>query len=252
VAMGLVITVPDARFLFLARGLQGLFDGTGMTQKSLEWGREGEKGWDSLRIMDELSSTPEIAHSGARNLFRYWESIRKERSAPLRSDIGLHGIRQLLPWIFIAERNDDSGHRLRLAGTGICRLWGANMTGRDLFERWPGFERHTMARLLDSASRRRQPFVMRCRAKTDGGRRTSLEIIGLPVEADDTGTTQVLGLVIPLSEPDWLRHEPLTSFELTSIRIIWTEPVPSQGKAPDDSLNKPSPPFQVIQGGLSR
>jgi hypothetical protein len=223
-----------------------------MIQKSLEWGREGEKGWDSLRIMDDLSSPPEIAHSGTRNLFRYWESIRKERSAPLRSDIGLHSIRHLLPWVFIAERSDDGlGYRLRLAGTGICRLWGANMTGRDLFERWPGFERQTMARLLDSASRRRQPFVMRCRARTDGGQWTSLEITGLPVEADDTATTQVLGLAIPLHEPDWLRIEPLTSFELTSIRIIWTEPVPGRGKAPDEASKRPSSHFQVIQGGLS-
>jgi hypothetical protein len=222
-----------------------------MTQKSLEWGRESETGWDDLRMMDDFSSPPEIAHSGTRHLFRYWESIRKERSAPLRSDIGLHSIRQLLPWVFIAERN-ASAHLLRLAGTGICRLWGVNMTGRDLFEHWPVFERQTMARLLDSASRRRQPFVMRCMARTDSGRRTSLEIIGLPVEADDTGTIQVLGLVVPLSEPDWLRNEPLTSFELISVRIIWTEPLPGEGKLlPDEPSPKRVAHFQVIEGGLS-
>jgi hypothetical protein len=202
-------------------------------------------------MKDDLSSPPEIAHSGTRHLFRYWESIRKERSAPLRSDIGLHSIRQLLPWVFIAEGN-ASAHHLRLAGTGICRLWGANMTGKDLFERWPAFERQTMARLLESASKRRQPFVMRCMARTDGGRRTGLEIIGLPVEADDTGIIQVLGLVVPLSEPDWLRNEPLTSFELISVRIIWTEPVPSEGRPPPE---EPSQKFvahlQVIEGGLS-
>jgi hypothetical protein len=222
-----------------------------MTQESLEWGREGEKGWDELRMMDDLSSPPEIAHSGTRHLFRYWESVRKERSTPLRSDIGLQNISQLLPWVFIAERSGASAHLLRLAGTGICRQWGANMTGRDLFERWPAFERQTMARLLDSASRRHQPFIMRCMARTDGGRRTSLEIIGLPVEADDTGTIQVLGLAVPLSEPDWLRNEPLTSFELTSIRIIWTEPVPGQGLATDEQSKKLLPHLQVIEGGLS-
>jgi hypothetical protein len=202
-------------------------------------------------MKDDLSSPPEIAHSGTRHLFRYWESIRKERSAPLRSDIGLHSIRQLLPWVFIAEGN-ASTHHLRLAGTGICRLWGANMTGRDLFEHWPPFERQTMARLLESASKRCQPFVMRCMARTDGGRRTGLEIIGLPVEADDTGIIQVLGLVVPLSEPDWLRNEPLTSFELISVRIIWTEPVPGEGKPPaEEPSQKFVAHFQVIEGGLS-
>jgi hypothetical protein len=204
-----------------------------------------------LRMMDDISSPPEIAHSGTRHLFRYWESIRKERSTPLRSQIGLHSISQLLPWVFIAERGDASAHFLRLAGTGICRLWGANMTGRDLFDHWPAFERQTMARLLESASTRHQPFIMRCMASTDGGRRTSLEIIGLPVEADDTGTVQVLGLIVPLSEPDWLRQEPLTSFELTSIRIIRTEPVPGQAIAPAEPSKKHLPHLQVIQGGLS-
>jgi hypothetical protein len=202
-------------------------------------------------MMDDPSSTPEIAHSGTRHLFRYWESIRKERSTPLRSDIGLHSISQLLPWVFITERSDASAHLLRLAGTGICRLWGDNMTGRDLFERWPAFERQTMARLLDSASRRHQPFIMRCMARTDGGRRTSLEIMGLPVEADDTGTVQVLGLIVPLSEPDWLRSEPLTSFELTSIRIFWTEQVLNQDRAPPEPSKKHLPHLQLIQGGLS-
>jgi hypothetical protein len=250
VAMRFIINGLAAQFVFLARLLHGVFGGAGMTQKSLEWGRQGENRMGRLRIMDDLSSPPEIAHAGTRHLFRYWESVRKERSTPLRSDIGLHSISQLLPWVFIAERSGASGHLLRLAGTGICRLWGANMTGSDLFGRWPAFERQTMARLLDSASVRHQPFIMRCMARTDSGRRTSLEIIGLPVEADDTGTVQVLGLIVPLSEPDWLRNEPLTSFELTSIRIIWTEPVPGLDTARGEP-SKDLPHLQVIQGGLS-
>jgi hypothetical protein len=222
-----------------------------MKQKSLELGPlKGECGWDSLHMMDDLSAPPEIAHSGTRNFFRYWESIRRERSAPLRSDIDLRSISHLLAWVFIAEQ-DKQGYRLRLAGTGVCRLWGRNVTGEDLFERWPAFERTTMARLLECASVRRQPFAMRCRARTDSGRLINLEIIGLPVEADDSGTMQVIGLVMPLGDPDWLRGEPLTSFELTSVRIIWAEPVPGQPQSPERDEAKPVRHLQVIEGGLA-
>jgi hypothetical protein len=92
---------------------------------------------------------------------------------------------------------------------------------------------------------------MRCRARTDSGRLVNLEIIGLPVETEDGGTTQVMGLVMPLGDPDLLRGEPLVSFELTSVRIIWTEPVPGQPKSPEEAEAKPLRHLQVIDGGLA-
>jgi hypothetical protein len=184
-------------------------------------------------MINGLSGPQEISHSGTRNLFRYWESIRGERSAPLRSQIALQHIHQLLPWIFICEPTGEShSHRLRLAGTGICQLWGENMTGKDLFASWKTFERETMNRLLNAAICDLQPFVMRCRARTETGFSTHLEIIGLPVEADDTHANQVLGLVIPFHESNWLCTHHLVSFELVSVRIIWTEPVPAKDSVP--------------------
>jgi hypothetical protein len=205
-----------------------------------------------LHMIENPSAPQEIAHSGTRNLFRYWESVRAERSAPLRSDISLQHIRHLLPWIFISEPvGEPSAHRLRLAGTGVCQLWGENMTGKDLFAGWKKFERETMNKLLKSAVKDQQPFVMRCRARTETGLLVNLEIIGLPVEADDTGKKQVLGLVVPFQEPDLFHRHRLVSFDLVSIRIIWTEPLPESNNAPisTKAVKKLQPYLQVIHGG---
>jgi hypothetical protein len=199
--------------------------------------------------MTEDASAPQgIAHSSTRHLFRYWESIRGERPAPLRSDISLQQISRLLPWIFISETADGAAtHSLRLAGTGVCQLWGENMTGKDLFAGWAAFERDTMNKLLNITVKDRQPFVMRCRSRTHTGLLANLEILGLPVEADDKGKVQVLGLVVPLQEPELLRNERLASFDLVSVRIIWTEPLPKEGEA----ARKRRPFLQLIPGGRS-
>jgi hypothetical protein len=210
-------------------------------------------GMVNLHMNDDPSAPQEISHAGTRNLFRYWESIRGERSAPLRSEISLQPIRNLLPWIFICEPvPETSAHRLRLAGTGVCQLWGDNMTDKDLFAAWSKFERETMSKLLHSAAADQQPFVMRCRARTETGLLANLEIMGLPVEADDTGEKQVLGLVVPFQDPELLRGHRLVSFDLVSIRIIWSEPLPHNNNAPasaSKTAKKLQPNLQLIRGG---
>jgi hypothetical protein len=222
-----------------------------LAQDSSRGGTGEEK--NDMSVMDDPSAPQGIAHSRARDLFRYWESIRGERAAPLRSDISLQQIRNLLPWMFISEPGGEtSAHYLRLAGTGLCQLWGDNMTGRDLFAGWSSFERETMYKLLDAAVKDQQPFVMRCRARTETGLQAHLEILGLPVEADDTGKKQVLGLVVPFQEPELLRHHKLVSFDLVSIRIIWTEPLPRSNSTPSCSTlaaTKRQPHFRLIRGG---
>jgi hypothetical protein len=193
----------------------------------------------------KASPLPEIGHASSRSLFRYWESIRGERSAPQRSDIQLQQIYPLLPWVFISEPlPGDLGHRLRLAGTGVCELWGENMTGKDLFAAWKKFERGTMNKLLNSAVIDRHPFIMRCRVRNESGMSATLEIMGLPVEADDTGKTQVLGLIVPFQDSQLLRQHRLVSFDLVSVRIIWIEPLPQS-----HSAVRSQPCLQLIPGG---
>jgi hypothetical protein len=199
-------------------------------------------------MSDDTSSHYGIAHSATRSLFRYWEKVRGERSAPLRSAVSLQPIRDLLQWMFISEPTaQPSAHRLRLAGTGVCQLWGENMTGKDLFARWSKFERETMSKLLDSAVIDQQPFVTRCRARSRNGLLANLEIMGLPVETD-TGKRQILGLVVPFVDLELLRNDHLISFDLVSVRVIWIEPLPQSNAGPSagKTLHRR---LQLIHGG---
>lgn len=199
---------------------------------------------------------PEILNPASRWLFRYWESIRGEQCAAPRSRVEISPLRQQLPWIFIAERAVEGNlHPLRLAGTEICRLWGQNMTHKCLFASWSKFERDTMAGLFDGVLNDNQPFVMRVRARSAFGNSVSLEILGVPVVDDRTGAKQILGLVIPFRIPEWLGCDQLVAFELSAVRIIWTDAVPQQPVLLHPQRvagGRKKPRLSIIRGGKDK
>ncbi len=202
---------------------------------------------------------PEILNPASRWLFRYWESIRGEKEAPSRSRVEIKSVAAQLPWMFIAEKAATGNlHPLRLAGTGICDLWGGNMTSKCLYSTWARFERDTTAGLFEGVIDQRQPFAMRVRARSAFGNSVSLEILGLPVIDDATGAVQVLGLVMPFRMPEWLGRDHLVSFELSAVRIIWTDPIPQRPVAVhgvhmrNGRPSKSRPSLSVIEGGRKR
>jgi hypothetical protein len=201
------------------------------------------------------SAPTDILHPGSRALFRYWESIRGERSAPHRSDIDLRAIRGVLPWVGILERRgEDKSYRWRLAGTGICRLWGRDLTGCDLLDGWPGFERQSLLGLLDGVVDGLQPFVARFTAEPELHEPVGVEFLALPTQAKDE-SIHVLCASLPFIEPAWLGWRPLLKFELSSVRIIWTEPVPGDPLASlraESGIGRTTQsPLKVIRGGLA-
>ena len=199
---------------------------------------------------------PEILNPASRWLFRYWESIRGEQCAAPRSRVEIAPLRQQLPWIFIAERAVEGNlHPLRLAGTEICRLWGENMTRKCLFASWSKFERDTIAGLFDGVLDQNQPFVMRVRARSAFGNSVSIEILGVPVVDDRSGATQVLGSVIPFRIPEWLGADHLVAFELSAVRIIWTDAVPQEPALMHPQRvhgGQRKPKLSVIRGGKDK
>lgn len=69
----------------------------------------------------------------------YWQQIRPNGGLPRRSDFSPSEITECLPYIFIMERKEapDGGrpdYIFRLIGTQLVTLFGADPTGRSVFE----------------------------------------------------------------------------------------------------------------------
>lgn len=198
------------------------------------------------------TATPEeMLHPGSRALFRYWETIRGEMSAPPRDWLDLKTIRNLVPFLFMIERKHGKDHAWRLAGSRVCDLWGMELTGKPAFTQGERFERETVARLLDGVIDEHQPFVLRFRLKSALGMNMAAEFVGLPMLSRDGQSTYVFGIITPFRDVSRPRHDHVTGFELSAARTIWTEPVPGADDRRPVMASRPNSPqaFQIINGG---
>jgi hypothetical protein len=165
----------------------------------------------------------EILHPGTRALFRYWESLRGEGSAPDRSQLDLRPIRAYLSCLYIIEEQPPRGHRWRLAGTGICQIWKRELTGTPAIAGLDRLEMDTVARLLNGVIRAHQPFVLRLRLITSLSQELGAEMIALPVHDARLSRTVVFGAVMPFRDINLMGYESISETSITTSRVIWTE-----------------------------
>lgn len=200
----------------------------------------------------ESVAPADVMHPGSRRLFCYWERIRGEASAPPRTHIDLKEIKRIVSWLAVIERPAASpDYGWRLAGTGICRLWGRELTGRPVLENWPVSERQTMTRAFDGVVTLLQPFVARFAARCTAGEEVGIELLALPVYPDARQRPQILASLMPFREPRWSGEQRLTAFRLSSLRVIWTEPLPGEETRALLPEGRPQGFLRVINGGLS-
>lgn len=197
-------------------------------------------------------------HPTSRTLFRFWESSRGEMAAAIKQDLNLKKVAKILPSLTILERDvAKPAYKWRLAGTGIAKLWGHEVTGSDVLAGWPEFERQTMLAGFDMVVSTLQPCIARFKAANNQGEEVGIEFIGLPIQDSNTGAIQILAAVVPFRSPDWLGTEALVNFEISSIRKIWTQTLPKDSLTTSHDIDfrrqDKNPPFlRVIQGGRDR
>lgn len=201
---------------------------------------------------DACQGESQILHPGSRALFRYWEGIRGEESAPRRDQIDLKQIRNLVPGLAIIERTSGiSRYRWRLAGSEICEIFRHEVTGRPVLEGWNPFERDVIARLLDGAVDHRQPCILRFRLHSDHGQLIGTEMIGLPLRAAD-GSIHVFGGMFAFRDIHPISYTGIVAMELSGARAIWTEHLPGDQRINvqfREPATRPFRPFQVFAGG---
>ena len=144
----------------------------------------------------------------------------------------------------------------RLAGTGICKLFAAEMTGTRFLEGWPEFESSVLSRMLDAVISTHQPSIARIKAVSEHSELVGLELLVLPVTTDRPNVTHLLVALMPFREPHWMGEVALRTFELSKVKVIWTEHADDQrGKLSaaslDPHMSQPvhKPIFRVIEGG---
>ncbi len=178
-------------------------------------------------------------------------------AAAKKQDLDLKKIANILPNLCILERDKNTpAYQWRLAGTGVCKIWGKELTGCDVLEGWADFERQTMLSGFDMVVASLQPCVARFKAINNLGSEVGIEFIGFPVQDGKTGNIQILAAIVAFRAPDWLGTHNLVAFEISSMRKIRTDSLPgdSFGTSRNTDLVKKRPSrhfLKVIRGGRS-
>jgi hypothetical protein len=149
--------------------------------------------------IDDLDSR--LRGAGTLRLLRAWWQWRGGRLLPMKRDMDLNDLRAVLSWVGLLEVVDAETVRLRVAGTGLAEIYGADMTGKNLKdisapEHWP--KRRDRYRAL--VDRPCGSFHTRTDTLPDG-KIVSYETVALPLDVDAAGTRRhVVYCATPLHE----------------------------------------------------
>jgi hypothetical protein len=185
-----------------------------------------------------------MKHQATRDLYAYWQQLRRGRTAPDRSEIEPADIRQLLGYTFILEVVSRREYRFRLAGTRICALYGREMKGKDFAEFWGGQDREAVATMLTAITEDAAATVVGLIGKSDHGRDLAMEALMLPLRQRNEGYTRILGSLVPMDDPFWIGIHPIMTQSIASLRLIWPDEKPV-GLSHSSDL----PPLRSVQAG---
>lgn len=199
-----------------------------------------------------------MQHKTTETVFNYFNALRAERSAPLRSEIDPAALKTVLPDIFILEKKRDGVVRFRLAGTRICAILGRELRERAFTEIWDEAVGHRMRLAADAVLASRSALEIAVTAFDDEGNATPLEMLMLPLFSNEEHCDRIFGSLAMLDNimpaEGYTRY--LTPADLVFMSVEadgsarpMTSPVPPRNVMSFGNLAKRVTHLRVFEGG---
>ena len=127
----------------------------------------------------------------------YWQSLRRGKAIPLRSDIDPRGISRGLDFAFVLERMAPGSARFRLAGRHLVELMGMEVRGMPLCAVMNPSSRGRLSDVLEAVFRAPQLAELDLKSEAEYGRPALIgRMLLLPLKSDLGDVTRVLGCLI--------------------------------------------------------
>lgn len=157
-----------------------------------------------------------MRQNGTRQVFDYWNTLRRGRPAPHRSEIAPAALGRSLAHLFILDA-ESSPVRFRLAGTWLGTAFGREWTGEPFAALFDRDDRALAGRLVDAVAKEAAIAVIDLHAAAEGDRCADMELVLLPLE---DGPARVLGVVYASGNPLWFGGYPLGAARMTGVRLL--------------------------------
>lgn len=154
------------------------------------------------------------------DIFDYWNALRGEQDAPLKSQIEPGAIPHLLSSLFILETEADRQIRFRLAGTKICDLFGHDLRGERFSALWANGQNEDIERTAKGVMDHAIPTLFNATGYSTAGHHAAFEIIMMPLRSPEGGCDRLLGAIAPAVAASWLEIVPLELLALDRSRLL--------------------------------
>ncbi|ODT57945.1 MAG: PAS domain-containing protein [Paracoccus sp. SCN 68-21] len=147
-----------------------------------------------VRLQDYDTCQPDRV---LREMREYWNSIRKGRAIPARSDVDPRGIARTLDYAFILERIAPGAGRLRLAGRHLIDLMGMEVRGMPICAFLNTTSRGRFSDVLESVFKAPQIARLTLHGRSDYARpQLAGQMLLLPLRSDLGDVTRALGCFV--------------------------------------------------------
>ena len=197
-----------------------------------------------------------MRQQATRELYSYWNGLRRQRAAPDRAEIDPSAIRAVLSDTFMIEADRDGLFPLRLSGARINALWARALKGRSFLDLW-GPDHANVAAVLLTVMDGACPVVAGAQSVLAGRAPIDLELLLLPLRHHGRTHARVLGSLAAAHRPEWVGLLPIERLELRSLRILSSArqssdlPLMPRPASAMDRRRRVQPSLRLIEGGLS-
>ncbi len=164
-----------------------------------------------------------MRQAATRELFAYWDQLRKARSAPERAEIDPAAIRNVLADTFLLEVDPDCTFPVRLSGTRLNALFLCEQKGRSFLDLWAAEERRGVMALILTVLDGAQPVIAGISAAPPGRRAMNMELLLLPLRHNGKTHARVLGCLAASAREPWFGLIPAQTLALRSMRVLGSE-----------------------------
>jgi hypothetical protein len=164
-----------------------------------------------------------MRQAATRELFAYWDRLRKGRAAPERADIDPAAIRNVLADTFLLEVDSHCTFPIRLSGTRLNALWLCEQRGRSFLDLWAQEERRGVMALVLTVLDGANPVIAGVSVAPDGREAMNMELLLLPLRHNGKTHARILGCIAPVVHEPWFGLIAAEKLVLHSMRVMGGE-----------------------------
>jgi hypothetical protein len=161
-----------------------------------------------------------MRQAATRELFAYWDRLRKGRAAPERAEIDPAAIRNVLADTFLLQIDSACTFPVRLSGTRLNALWLGEQKGQSFLDLWASDDRRNAMALILTVLDGANPVIAGVSAAPLGRTPMNMELLLLPLRHNGKTHARVLGCISASRRQPWFGLIAAEKLVMQSMRVI--------------------------------